>query len=182
MKHLDASDLNTKSINLDNLRLDNFTLDNLSLDNVVFVGEVDAGKSALIGKLLSGMKTNTGKTQSPIFYPGKIIDTPGEFIDNHALNGALLTTICSVKTIVVLQPANARHYSPPTGLLTVYANKNIVGVISKVDANGADLEKATALLRQNRVPEPYFQTSIFDQESIDQLFRYLLSLQPPVLA
>lgn len=157
-------------------------MSNVNLDNIVFVGEVDAGKSALIAKLLSGMQTQTGKTQSPIFYPGKIIDTPGEFIDHRALNGALLSTICTVKTIVVLQPATATHYSPANGLLTVYANKNIVGVISKVDAKGADVEKATALLQQNKVPEPYFHTSIFDSGSIDSLFRYLLSLQQPVLA
>lgn len=154
----------------------------VNLDNIVFVGEVDAGKSALIDKLLSGVDTHTGKTQSPIFYPGKVIDTPGEFIDHRALNGALLTTICSVKTIVVLQPATATHYSPANGLLTVYGNKNIVGVISKVDAVGADVDKAVKLLRQNKVPEPYFQTSIYDSASIEQLFRYLLSLQQPVLA
>ena len=157
-------------------------MSNVNLDNVVFIGEVDAGKSALIGKLLSELETNTGKTQAPIFYPGKVIDTPGEFIDNRALNGALLSTICSVKTIVVLQPANAKHYSPPNGLLNVYSNKNIVGVISKVDAPDADVDKAVKLLRQNRVPEPYFHTSIFDQGSIEQLSRHLLSLQQPVLA
>ena len=43
------------------------------LDSVVFVGEVDAGKSALINQLLD-QETNTGKTQAPIFYPGKVID------------------------------------------------------------------------------------------------------------
>lgn len=156
-------------------------MSNINLDNVVFVGEVDAGKSALIGKLLSDRETNTGKTQAPIFYSGKVIDTPGEFIENRALNGALLSTICNVKTIVVLLPANAKQHSIPSGLLNVYSNKNIVGVISKVDLADADLNQASKLLRLNRVPEPYFHTSIFEPETVEQLSRHLLSLQQPVL-
>lgn len=162
--------------------LDNENAERINLDNVVFVGEVDAGKSALIGQLRKGLETNTGKTQAAIFYPGKVIDTPGEFIDNRALNGALLTTICNVKTIVVLQPATSKLYLPANGLFSVYGNKNIVGVISQVDAPGADVENAIKLFRQNKIPEPYFQTSIFDSKSIEQLFLHLLSLQQPVLA
>ncbi|MGF1726846.1 EutP/PduV family microcompartment system protein [Photobacterium nomapromontoriensis] len=146
-----------------------------SLDNVVFVGEVDAGKSALVDKLVN-METNTGKTQSPIFYPGKVIDTPGEFIDKRSLNGALLTTICNVKNIVLLQPANGKRFAPPNGLLNVYPNKNIIGVISKVDESDADIIHARKLFKENRIPEPYFEVSIFDQDSIDKLSHYLLSL------
>ena len=151
------------------------------LDSVVFVGEVDAGKSALVDQLIS-QDANTGKTQAPIFYPGKVIDTPGEFMVNRALNGALLTTICNVKTIVFLHPANAQHFSSSSGLLKVYPNKNIVGVISKIDAPDADVDRSIKLLRQNGIPEPYFNTSIFDPKSIEQLSHYLLSLQQPVLA
>lgn len=151
-------------------------MDKQKLDNVVFVGEVDAGKSALVDKLVN-IEVNTGKTQSPIFYPGKVIDTPGEFIDKRSLNGALLTTICNIKSVVLLQPANGRRFAPPNGLLSVYPNKNIIGVISKVDESGADIEHAKKLFRQNRIPEPYFEVSIFDQNSIDKLSHYLLSLQ-----
>lgn len=149
---------------------------NKNLDNVVFVGEVDAGKSALVDKLVN-IEINTGKTQSPIFYPGKVIDTPGEFIDKRSLNGALLTTICNIKTIVLLQPANGKRFAPPNGLLNVYPNKNIIGVISKVDEVDADIAHAKKLFKQNRIPEPYFEVSIFDQDSIDKLSHYLLSLQ-----
>ncbi|MCW8327759.1 50S ribosome-binding GTPase [Photobacterium sp. SDRW27] len=150
------------------------------LGNIAFIGEVDAGKSALINKLIV-QETNTGKTQSPIFYKGRVVDTPGEFVDNRSWNGALLSTISSVKTIVILQPATAKRVSAPSGLLRVYPNKNIVGVISKVDAEGADCAKAGTLLKQHGVPGPYFHTSIFDQASIDQLYHHLLSFQPVVL-
>jgi len=146
------------------------------LASIAIIGEVDAGKSALLDKLIA-QKTAIGKTQAPIFYCGHVVDTPGEFVDNRSWNGALLSTIASVKTIVCLQPANAKHFAVPSGLLRVYPNKNIVSVISKIDANDADIAKASKLFKQNGLPEPYLQISIFDQASIDSLYQYLLALQ-----
>lgn len=147
------------------------------ITNIAFIGEVDAGKSALINKILN-QNTNTGKTQAAIFYQGSVIDTPGEFVDNRSWNGALLSTISTVKTIVILQPADAKRVSAPSGLLRVYPNKNIVAVISKADVEGADCERAERLLKGQGITGPYFRTSIYDPSSIDQLYEHLLSLQP----
>lgn len=147
------------------------------LANIAIIGEVDAGKSALLNKLIA-QDTCTGKTQAPIFYSGHVVDTPGEFVNNRAWNGALLSTISNVKTVVCLQPANAKHFAVPSGLLRVYPNKNIVTVISKIDVNDADIARASKLLKQNGLAEPYLQISIFDQASIDRLYEHLLTLQP----
>lgn len=144
--------------------------------NFAVLGEVDAGKSALINMLIK-QDANIGKTQSPIFYQGQVIDTPGEFIDNRAWNGALLSTISSVKTLVILQPASAKTFSAPAGLLNVYPNKNLVGVVSKIDQATADINIAEQLLRNNGIPEPYFHISIYDQASIDELFQYLITIE-----
>ncbi|AJR08954.1 ethanolamine utilization protein [Photobacterium gaetbulicola] len=152
-------------------------MNNQQISNIAFIGEVDAGKSALINKLLN-TDTNTGKTQAAIFYQGSVIDTPGEFVDNRSWSGALLSTISTVKTIVILQPADAKRVSAPSGLLRVYPNKNIVAVISKSDVEGADCGRAEHLLRAEGVAGPYFRTSIYDGSSIEQLHEHLLSLQP----
>ncbi|MDV5169063.1 EutP/PduV family microcompartment system protein [Photobacterium rosenbergii] len=152
-------------------------MNNQQISNIAFIGEVDAGKSALINKLLN-TDTNTGKTQAATFYQGSVIDTPGEFVDNRSWNGALLSTISSVKTIVILQPADAKRVSAPSGLLRVYPNKNIVAVISKSDVEDADCERAERLLRVEGITGPYFRTSIYDLPSIEQLHGHLLSLQP----
>lgn len=147
------------------------------LASIAIIGEVDSGKSALIDKLID-QETCVAKTLAPIFYIGHVIDTPGEFVDNRAWNGALLSTIASVKTVVCLQPANAKRFAAPSGLLKVYPNKNIVGVISKIDASDADIARAFKLLKQNGIPEPYLPISIFDQASIDHLYEHLFALQP----
>jgi ethanolamine utilization protein EutP len=136
------------------------------------IGEVDAGKSALITRLVNP-EGNQRKTQAPIYYPGSVIDTPGEYVDNRAWNGPLLSTISSVNTIVYLQPANAKHFSAPPGLLRVYPNKKLIGVISKVDIDDANIEHAENLLETNGIKGPYFYTSIHDDNSINKLRTFL---------
>lgn len=143
--------------------------------NFAVIGEVDAGKSALITRLVDP-QGNQKKTQVPIYYSGSVIDTPGEYVDNRAWNGPLLATIASVKTILYLQPANASRFSAPDGLLRVYPNKRIIGVISKIDMEDADIEKAEQFLKKNNVQGPYFYTSIFEQESIDKLREFLCNI------
>lgn len=139
------------------------------------IGEVDAGKSALITRLVNP-NGNQRKTQAPIYYSGSVIDTPGEYVDNRAWNGPLLSTISSVNTIVYLQPANAAKFSAPPGLLRVYPNKKLIGVISKVDADDANIENAEKLLKDNGVQGPYFHTSIFDDNSINKLRDFLCTI------
>ncbi len=143
--------------------------------NFAVIGEVDAGKSALITRLVNP-QGNQRKTQTPIYYSGCAIDTPGEYVDNRAWNGPLLSTISSVNTIVYLQPANAKRFSVPEGLLRVYPNKRIVGVISKVDMDDSDVGKAERFLIKNDIEGPYFHISIFDEESINKLRIFLCSL------
>lgn len=138
------------------------------------IGEVDAGKSALITRLVNP-EGNQRKTQAPIYYPGSVIDTPGEYVDNRAWNGPLLSTISTVNTIVYLQPANAQHFSAPSGLLRVYPNKKLIGVISKVDIDDANIERAEKLLETNGIQGPYFYTSIHDDNSINKLRTFLCS-------
>lgn len=139
------------------------------------IGEVDAGKSALITRLVNP-EGNQRKTQAPIFYAGSVIDTPGEYVDNRAWNGPLLSTVSGVNTIVYLQPANAARFSAPPGLLRVYPNKRLVGVISKVDADDADINNAEKLLKNNGITGPYFYTSIYDESSINTLREFLCSI------
>lgn len=139
------------------------------------IGEVDAGKSALITRLVNP-QGNQKKTQAPIYYTGSVIDTPGEYVDNRAWNGALLSTISSVKTIVYLQPANTQRFSAPPGLLRVYPNKRLIGVISKIDVDDADIKTAENLLKINGVQGPYFYTSILDDSSINKLRDFLCDI------
>lgn len=146
------------------------------LADFVVIGEVGCGKTALMNALLdNGIAAS--KTQSAIFHSHNVIDTPGEFVGRRTYYGALLTTIVEVSTLVYLQAANNAYFSLSAGLLTVYPNKRVVGVISKVDLPDADVTTARRLLQENGIPEPYFETSAVSNKGVASLRSYLLSLQ-----
>ncbi len=139
------------------------------------VGEVDCGKTALMNALLQNDE-EVQKTQTAVFHGHNVIDTPGEFTEVHAYYGALLSTVQGVGTIVYLQPANSAIFSMPGGLLQVYPNKHVIGVISKVDLPDADLKRARRILQENGVPEPYFETSTVTGAGVAKLRAYLAKL------
>lgn len=140
------------------------------------IGQVDCGKTALMNALLES-HDEVRKTQSAVFHGHNVIDTPGEFTGCHAYYGALLSTVLEVNTIVYLQPANSTIFSMPAGLLQVYPNKRVIGVISKVDLPDADVKRARRILHDNRVPEPYFETSTVTGTGVAELRAYLADLQ-----
>ena len=147
-----------------------------ALADFVIVGAVRCGKTALMRALL-GDDGEVLKTQAAVFHDNHVIDTPGEFIGRRSYYGALLSTIVDISTIVYLQPANSAYFSLPAGLLHVYPNKRVVGVISKIDLPDADIACASRVLTANAVPEPHFATSAQTGEGVAELRAYLIGLQ-----
>lgn len=145
------------------------------LADFVLVGEVGCGKTTLMNALLCD-DVKVRKTQSVVFHANNIVDTPGEFIGRPSYYGALLATIVEVSTIVYVQPANSNIFSMPAGLLQVYPDKRVIGVISKVDLPDADVVKAQQVLEVSSVPRPYFQTSVVTNSGINELRSYLANL------
>lgn len=140
----------------------------LAPTDFVLIGEVGCGKTALMNALLCDAR-EVHKTQAAEFHQHNAIDTPGEFIGRRSYYGALLATIAQVSTIVYLQAANSDCFCMPSGLLQVYPGKRVIGVISKVDAADANIDMARDLLRDNAIPEPYFETSTVTGAGIDEL-------------
>ena len=147
-----------------------------TLSDFVVIGEVGCGKTALMNALLENGNVRR-KTQAAEFHQHNVIDTPGEFVGRPAYYGALLSTIINVTTLVYLQAANKEYFSMPSGLLSVYSNKRVIGVISKADLPDANVSGARRLLKENGIPEPYFVTSVVNNKGIASLRSHLLALQ-----
>ncbi|MFC7294272.1 EutP/PduV family microcompartment system protein [Marinobacter aromaticivorans] len=148
------------------------------LANFALVGDVGCGKTALTLALLQSDE-EVLKTQAVVFHPSHVVDTPGEFVNRPAYYGALLSTIAEIDTIVYLQPANSRAFSLPPGLLHVYPNKRVVGVVSKTDLPDADTAAACRVMAEHNIPPPYFLTSTKTGEGVDRLRSFLIGLQTP---
>ncbi len=151
-------------------------MNNEQLGNFILVGDVGSGKSTLLKALLDLDEAVT-KTQALAFHHNNIIDSPGEFISRRVLYGALINTITGVDTIVYLQAADSAQLCMPGDLLRLYADKQVVGVVSKTDLPGADVEAAEALLAQEGIAGPYFRISRSNPSSIQALSDYLHDIE-----
>ncbi|MFT7338556.1 MAG: ethanolamine utilization protein EutP [Marinobacter maritimus] len=146
------------------------------LADFVLVGDVGSGKTALTLALLESTDELL-KTQAVVFHPSHVVDTPGEFTSRPAYYGALLATIAEISTVVYLQPANSRAFSLPPGLLHVYPDKRVIGVVSKTDLPDADTESACRVMVDHNISPPYFLTSTATGEGVADLRSFLISLQ-----
>lgn len=138
----------------------------------VLVGPVEAGKSSLFNALL-GKTTSVLKTQAVEHEPGVGVDTPGEFFSHPRMYHALLQTLIDVDTIVYVHDCQDTSCRIPPGLLDVYGNKRLIGVVTKTDLPGCDPWAAQQLLRDHGISDDIFHVSISKPESVKALRRSL---------
>lgn len=139
----------------------------------VLVGPIGAGKSTLFNAL-RGIDQEALKTQAVEHDPGFGSDTPGEFFSHPRMYHALLQTVADVPTIVYVHDCNDNTCRIPPGLMDVYRNKRLIGVISKIDSEGCDPELAEKLLRDNGIKGEIFHVSVKDPATVDNLRNSLM--------
>lgn len=137
----------------------------------MLIGEIEAGKTTLINALF-GKDEVARKTQA-IEYEGNGMDTPGEYFSHPRLYSALLCSAQDMDTLVYVHPADRDTCRLPPGLLDVYLNKRVIGVITKTDLPNARPDAAEALLRQYGIHGAIYRISSHDAASIDALKRVL---------
>lgn len=125
-------------------------------NRVMIIGGVQAGKSTLMNALL-GKDRQAIKTQALVF-DDWIVDTPGEYIENPMYYRNIMATSLEVTHVIYLQDAtSSRSVFPPQFSLGI--PKIQIGVITKIDAPLADVERATALLKNVMTHGPIVKTS-----------------------
>ncbi len=113
-------------------------------NRVMIIGGVQAGKSTLMNTLL-GRESSANKTQA-LVYEDWIVDTPGEYLENPMYYRNIMATSLEVTHVIYLQDAtSSRSVFPPQFSLGI--PKIQIGVITKIDAPDADVERATGLLK-----------------------------------
>lgn len=142
----------------------------------MLVGSIGAGKSTLFNAIFN-LKGSVRKTQAVEFESGGV-DTPGEYFSHPRLYHALIHTSSDVDTLVYVHPANEREYRLPPGLLSVYADRRVVGVITKMDLPDAAPEYVEGVLRGHGFNGPIFRVSYQDRQSVEDLKLYLLGDSP----
>lgn len=111
---------------------------------IMFVGRSEAGKTTL-KQAMKGETITYHKTQYINHYD-VIIDTPGEYAETKNLAGALAIYGCESDVIGLLMDATEPFSLYPPNVTSV-SNREIVGVVTKIDHPLADVERATEWLR-----------------------------------
>ena len=137
---------------------------------IMLVGPVGAGKTSLIHALKHDCR-KAAKTSSICFH-NDTIDTPGEYAQMPRFYNALAVTATNADIVLMVQDATDLRITLPPGFAAMFP-RPVVGVVTKIDAPGADQEKAKLRLRQAGIKEPFFCVSAYDGTGVAELTAYL---------
>lgn len=137
---------------------------------IMVVGPVGTGKSTLLHTLYHGKGVT--KTQS-LEFEANSIDTPGEFVENPFYHHCLFATALEADLIIFLQDATIDRLLFPPGFATGFPKPSI-GVVTKIDKEGADVERSLAILKTLETTEDvYIPISSVTGEGLEELREFV---------
>lgn len=140
---------------------------------VLLIGPIGSGKSTLTKRLL-GDQTPANKTQT-LNYVDWIIDTPGEYSENPMFYRSLIATSLEAKVLLIIQDATSYHPIFPPNFSHGFPLISF-GVITKIDHQAADVERANQILKNVLPNKKVFQVSSITMEGIAELRETIISL------
>ena len=139
------------------------------MKKIVLIGRSESGKTTLT-QALKGEKISYHKTQY-VNYFDVIIDTPGEYAETKSL-GAALALYTYEADIVGLLIAATEPYSLFPPCVTCMANREVIGIITKVDHPKADAAQAERWLRLSGC-QKIFRVNSKNGEGVSDILEYL---------
>lgn len=139
------------------------------MKKIIFMGRTGCGKTSLT-QAIRGKKIKYHKTQY-INYHDAVIDTPGEYAENNTLARALALYSYEADIVGFLLSATEQYslYAPNC---TSAANREVVGIVTQIDRDGANPERSERWLRLAGCKK-IFHISSKTGEGVDELLEYL---------
>lgn len=139
------------------------------MKKIALMGRSEAGKTTLT-QALRGEKIHYHKTQY-VNHFDVIIDTPGEYAQTHTLGHALALYTYEADIVGLLVAANEPYcLFPPCS--TCMANREVIGIVTKIHHPGGNTGRAEAWLRLAGCKKVFFVDSA-THEGIPELLEYL---------
>lgn len=139
------------------------------MKKIILMGRSECGKTTLT-QALRGEQFKYQKTQSMNHYD-LIIDTPGEYAENKVLAGALALYAYEADVVGLLLSADEEYslYSPN---ITSLVNREVIGIVTQTDRQGANPLRAKAWLLLTGCTK-IFLVSAYTGDGINELLNYL---------
>ena len=135
-----------------------------NLKKLLLIGRSKAGKTSLT-QAIKGEKIHYQKTQGMIF-DDFLIDSPGEYAENHDL-GCALALYSYEADVVALLIAADDDYSLFPPCITCLVNREVIGIVTKIDK--ADPKRAEQWLRLSGCKKVFFVNSLTREGTKDIL-------------
>ena len=139
------------------------------MKKLILIGRSGVGKTTLT-QALKGEKTHYHKTQY-IEYGDFLIDTPGEYAENHDLGAALCLYAYEADVVALLIAADEQYSLFPPNI-TCMVNREVIGIVTKCDK--ADPTTAEEWLRLSGC-ETVFHVDSKTGTGINKVLEYLKS-------
>ena len=139
------------------------------MKKLILIGRSEAGKTTLT-QALKGETITYQKTQY-INYYDVIIDTPGEYAQTAKLGRALALYSYEADVVGLLLAANEPYSLYPPNL-TCMVNREVIGIVTKIDREDADPEQAARWLRLTGCKKIFFVNSRAS-EGVAEILEYL---------
>ena len=139
------------------------------MNKVILIGRSESGKTTLT-QALKGEELHYDKTQS-VEREGFIIDTPGEYAQTHHLGRALALYSYEADRVGLLISAT-EDYSLFPPCITCLVNREVIGIVTKAQKEGANPQRAENWLRLTGCQKVFIVDSVTGY-GINELISYL---------
>lgn len=139
------------------------------MKKIILMGRSECGKTTLT-QALKGEHIQYHKTQY-INYFDVIIDTPGEYIQTKQLGYALALYAYEADVVGLLLSATEPYSLYPPNI-TSMVNREVVGIVTKINEKGANPERAKRWLKLTGCKTIFFVDSK-RQQGIAEILEYL---------
>lgn len=139
------------------------------MKKLILMGRSESGKTTLT-QVLRGEDINYDKTQY-IKFENSLIDTPGEYAQTNHLGRALALYSYEADIVGLLIGAN-EPYSLFPPCVTCMVNREVIGIVTKAEQEGANPKRAENWLRISGCQKVFIVDSVTGY-GINELIEYL---------
>ncbi len=139
------------------------------MKKLILMGRSEAGKTTLT-QVLRGEDIRYDKTQY-IKFENTLIDTPGEYAQTHHLGRALALYSYEADMVGLLISAT-EEYSLFPPCVTCMVNREVIGIVTKAEQEGANPKRAENWLRLSGCKTVFIVDSVTGF-GINELITYL---------